>query len=87
MDCRRCIICQDQDHHWLEYEPKENESDPDPIPDFICMHCPAIGDACDRCDGTGFDDWEDEDGEDDPSGDDGICDECDGRAVLERKPT
>ncbi len=43
----KCTVCKDASHHWI----------PDPRPavknDYICKHCPALGDECVVCETTG----------------------------------
>ena len=53
MNCRRCGDCIGAEHHWLPYEPDEDDPLYSPVPDYCCKHCPAIGDECPACQGEG----------------------------------
>lgn len=45
MPCRRCSVCEDMAHHWLE---DIDEADP-PTYVYVCKHCDAVGDMCPEC--------------------------------------
>jgi hypothetical protein len=62
-ECRRCSECVGCDHHWLENgDFGADEDDPDYLEDeyrqptgnmYICKRCPAVGDDCAYCHGSG----------------------------------
>jgi DnaJ-class molecular chaperone len=56
MNCRRCSECANSDHHWLENGDFGNDPDDSGDPtgnEYICKHCPAVGDECPDCYGEG----------------------------------
>jgi hypothetical protein len=63
MACRRCSECEWSVHHWMENgDFGADDEDPDYLEDehrsptgnmYICKHCPAVGDDCELCDGSG----------------------------------
>jgi co-chaperonin GroES (HSP10) len=46
-ECRRCIECPDEAHHWIENSEFEDAGDPE----FECKHCEAVCDSADDADG------------------------------------
>ena len=84
MSCRRCSDCIGHDHHWLPNDDFGND-DPDESWEmegpadvmYTCKHCPALGDECETCDGSG-----------EVTNDGCIyvdCPKCDGVGIIERK--
>lgn len=79
--CRRCSECVGAVHHWLENDdfgfPSDAYSDrPEATGnEYVCKHCPAVGDACEVCNGTG--------GHSDP---DNKCPCCKGDGIVSVSP-
>ena len=60
--CPRCAECFDSPHHWLDNPDFGNDGlDPDfPLEHpadvmYVCKHCDAFGNECERCEGGGCD--------------------------------
>jgi hypothetical protein len=45
-ECRRCIECEGQEHHWLVWLA---EVKPGQEPEVPCKHCDAKAPLCERC--------------------------------------
>jgi hypothetical protein len=70
--CRRCSECAGMSHHWLP-NPDFGNDEPSAISrdcEYVCKHCPALGNACLACVGE----WD---------GDDSECPFCNGEEVVE----
>lgn len=84
--CRRCSECVGCEHHWLDNTEfgAINECGLD-RPDatgneYMCKHCPAVGDECENCGGDGS-----IDGKDDECSA-ACCPTCRGRGVIVARP-
>ncbi len=82
--CQRCSECEGHSHHWLNNPDLGNDpADSDERTDVthVCKHCPAVGNECELCGGTG-------EGDEEPGAwADGDCDypecpECHGEGVV-----
>lgn len=56
--CRKCSVCEDSSHHWLDHVPEFDDLDEVPDwqpgdPTHSCKHCEQLGVECEHCDGTG----------------------------------
>jgi len=72
--CRRCSECPNSNHHWLPNSDFGNDEDPEAehtMRDYVCKHCPMVGNECPACFGSGETDDED-----------GPCPDCDGEGVI-----
>jgi hypothetical protein len=68
MKCRRCVDCEDREHHWIEAYGEDIEH-----AEYACKHCEALGVACSHCFGEG----------DEPDSDDEEeCSVCNGEGVV-----
>lgn len=71
--CRRCSECANSSHHWIPNASFGDDSAGVTSRfEFICKHCPAVGNECPGCCGTG-------EGESDTTD---LCTECDGDGVI-----
>lgn len=71
--CPRCSECDGYSHHWLPNLRLGDHEAPEELQtvDFICKHCPALGNTC-NCGGDGFA----------ADGENEICPDCDGEGVV-----
>jgi hypothetical protein len=55
--CRVCAECAGNPHHWLPNPDFGNGGATAGLHrfDYVCKHCPALGDVCQACGGTGMD--------------------------------
>lgn len=72
-ECRRCSECQFAEHHWLSNPYFGDEEAPvgQHEYEYACKHCPAKGEECRGCQGSGR-----------GHGDQGECVFCGGFGVV-----
>jgi hypothetical protein len=60
MACRRCSVCEGQEHHWIDNYDFGAEGAPLGAYPFVCKHCPAVGDYYSDVEGVDVIDDEDD---------------------------
>lgn len=73
--CRRCTECVDMTHHWLPNPAFGDDGRENNQAEYVCKHCPQLGDECCECYGDGrIVEFDDIDG--------WFCVECGGEGVV-----
>lgn len=83
IDCERCADCKDCDHHWIpnpSFGNDEAAAAENPEAEYVCKHCPALGQECDACDGNAIIYANDQDETGEP------CLGCNGLGVIPLDP-
>lgn len=87
-ECRRCSDCVGSDHHWMQNDDFGCAAIDEPDrPDatgneYVCKHCPVVGDDCTKCGGNGEMDGHDKEGRPIVL----PCEKCNGHGVFVTRP-